>query len=451
MVVNRRDVVFGAAPLIAGAALVASPDDVMAASLNNTSLNLSEIGLAPSLKKDQTALLQKAIDLAFEKKLRLSLPGGVYLSGPLTVRSGTHIEGVNGQTILRFLGGAGFVRGEKVSGVTLEHLVIDGGSQGFIGDIADGLLSFRESSDVLISHCEVKNSLKNGISLEGCSGAVRASKIQQCGVTGLYSIDATGLEVTHNEVTDCGNNGILIWRTTKGYDGSLVAQNRIERIKAEAGGTGQNGNGVNVFRAGNVVVSNNVIRSCVFSAVRNNAGDNVQILNNSCFDLGEVALYAEFGFEGAVISNNLVDKAHVGISITNFNEGGRLATASGNLIRNLQKRKGVAAIGIAVEADSMVTGNVIEDVDGVGISIGFDKYVRQVTANNNLVRKSSIGIGVSSHNEAGYVLIATNMISGSSNGAIRAMDREKPYGPDLSKTSTESFLNLAVYGNVSLK
>ena len=59
------------------------------------------------------------------------------------------------------------------------------------------------------------------------------------------------------------------------------------------------------------------------------------MIANSCARLGEVALYAEFGFEGALIANNLVDTAATGISVTNFNEGGRLAVVQGNLVRNL--------------------------------------------------------------------------------------------------------------------
>ena len=39
-----------------------------------------------------------------------------------------------------------------------------------------------------------------------------------------------------------------------GEDASHVANNRIERIRADGGGTGQNGNGINVFRPASVLV-----------------------------------------------------------------------------------------------------------------------------------------------------------------------------------------------------
>src|SRR3712207_8272424 len=37
---------------------------------------------------------------------------------------------------------------------------------------------------------------------------------------------------------------------------------------------------------------------------RSNSGDNVQIVGNACSNLGEVAIYSEFSFEGVVIANN---------------------------------------------------------------------------------------------------------------------------------------------------
>ena len=88
-----------------------------------------------------------------------------------------------------------------------------------------------------------------------------------------------------------------------------------------------------------MIVRGNRIRHCAYSAVRGNAAANIQIAGNSISDVGEVALYAEFGFEGAVIANNSVDGAAIGVSVTNFNEGGRLAVVQGNIIRNLKPQR----------------------------------------------------------------------------------------------------------------
>src|SRR5581483_2757772 len=137
----------------------------------------------------------------------------------------------------------------------------------------------------------------------------------------------------------CGDNGILIWRSEVGEDATLVTANRIERIAAKSGGSGQNGNGINVFRAGSVMVTNNRIADCAFSAIRANSASNCQMIGNSCARLGEVALYAEFSFEGAVIANNIVDNAAMGVSVTNFNEGGRLAVVQGRTPRRWSYRR----------------------------------------------------------------------------------------------------------------
>jgi uncharacterized secreted repeat protein (TIGR03808 family) len=252
-------------------------------------------------------------------------------------------------------------------------------------------------------------------------------------------------------VHDCGDNGILVWRSEVGEDGTIVSGNRIERIAAKSGGSGQNGNGINVFRAGSVLINGNRIADCAFSAIRSNAGSNCQMIGNSCARLGEVALYAEFAFEGAVIANNLVDKAAIGISVTNFNEGGRLAVVQGNLIRNLFLRKDaeIRGIGIAVEADTVVSGNVIEGSPAFGVMIGWGPYLRDVNVTDNLIRNAHIGIGVSTDPAAGAALITGNLISGAKDGAIRAISGATPVGPDLVKESPDAYRNLAVHANIA--
>ena len=137
-----------------------------------------------------------------------------------------------------------------------------------------------------------------------------------------------------------------------------------------------------------------------------------------------MALYAEFGFEGALIANNLVDTAATGISVTNFNDGGRLAVVQGNLVRNLFRREhepvDKRGHGITVEADTALSGNVIESAPSAGIVIGWGTYMREVVATANLVRARR------RHPRLGHgrrrVPARNNMISGATDGAIRAMD-----------------------------
>jgi uncharacterized secreted repeat protein (TIGR03808 family) len=227
----------------------------------------------------------------------------------------------------------------------------------------------------------------------------------------------------------------------------------VEEIGAQDGGTGQNGNGINVFRAGNVTVRGNRVHNCVFSAIRGNAASGLRIVENACTQLGEVALYVEFGFEGAVISNNTVDGAGHGISVTNFNDGGRLAVVSSNILRNLapQPHARIAnethGVGIYVEADTAVTGNVIEKAAQAGIMAGWGRFLRDVTVTGNVVRSAPIGIGVSVTTGAGAALIANNIISGAMRGAIVGMEHLEPVTGDLSKDGALRFSQLVVSGN----
>src|SRR5215211_2918656 len=83
--------------------------------------------------------------------------------------------------------------------------------------------------------------------------------------------------VSRNIISGANTNGIEILRTAVGDDGTQVLDNRIEDVKAGLGGSGQYGNAINAFRAGNVLVRGNRIRNCDYSAVRGNSASNIQI------------------------------------------------------------------------------------------------------------------------------------------------------------------------------
>ena len=448
MSVGRRQLLMGGLGL--GLAAAAGPR--MAASREETDAPqaFSTYGIVPGGGEiDQTATLQLAADDAAETGTPLFLPAGIYSTSRLTLKSGTQITGVPGRSILHYRDGGAILSLENVENVRLAGLVLDGEGKP-LGE-RGALLAATETKHLDLSDCRFVGSGEDGVVLRKVSGWIKDCEIGDIRKGGLFSEDAGGLQIAHNHVRDCGDNGIMVWRSEQGEDATIVAANRIERIAAKSGGSGQNGNAINVFRAGSVLISGNRIADCAFSAIRSNSGSNCQMIGNSCARLGEVALYAEFSFEGAVIANNLVDKAAIGVSVTNFNEGGRLAVVQGNLIRNLFLRKDVESrgIGIAVEADSVVTGNVIEGTPAYGILIGWGRYLRDVSVTDNLIRNAHIGIGVSTDPSAGTALITNNLITGAKDGAIRAMNGPTAIGPDLAQASAEAYRNLAVYANVA--
>jgi uncharacterized secreted repeat protein (TIGR03808 family) len=407
--------------------------------LSPTAPNASDFAsaLVPDDGRDQTEALQAAVDSAAEKDIPLVLPPGKFLVSDLRLRRGSRVIGMARTTTLVFSGGSAFITGDKADGLVLDGLAFDGAYKAFDTARGDGLLTFSNSKTLHLHDLEIQNSSGNGVSLTECGGRVEGLLISHVLDAGFKSLDSLGLDVKDNTVTDCGNNGILIWRSKQEEDGSVVSGNRISKIRNAAGGTGEYGNGINVFRAGSVLVSGNRISDCAYTAVRGNAASNIQIIGNSCERLGEVALYAEFGFQDAIIANNLVDTAASGISVTNFNEGGRLAVVQGNLIRNLVRREqepeDKRGEGIAVEADAVVSGNTIENAPTVGIQIGWGVYMRDVAVTGNVVRDARVGISVTNAADAGKCLIANNLISNAKDGAIREMDRGVFQGPDLAR------------------
>ena len=303
-----------------------------------------------------------------------------------------------------------------------------------------------------VSDCEIIGAGANGVTLLGCTGEVTHTTITGAADNALFCNDSGGLLIAFNTIAKSGNGGIRIWQSTKGHDGSLIADNHIDDTGARAGGDGQNGNAINVFRAAAVIVRGNHIRNAAFSAIRGNAASNIQIIGNNCGAVAEVAIYAEFDFDGAVIASNIVDGAALGVAVTNFNNGGRLAVVQGNLIRNLTPRRpqggaDAAGVGIGVEADTAVTGNVIENAPFMGISVGAGRYLREVAVSGNVVRKTGIGIGVSVAAGAGTAALTGNTIADARRGAIVGMDWHKAVTGDLALAGAERYPNLRISGN----
>jgi uncharacterized secreted repeat protein (TIGR03808 family) len=452
MDLNRRHLL-GASAAGAAGALAMTPDAARAAPLISTlGRDATQYGVRPNAAEDQTRLLQRAIDDATRAQVPLALPPGSYRTGMLRLSRGTQIVGVRGATRLMFTGGAAMLLAEGADGLGLSGITLDGG--GIPLPNRRGLIHCLAGRDVRIHDCEITGSGGNGIWLEQVSGEISGNIITKTATTAIVSFDALGLIVARNTIAGTNDNGIEILRNVIGDDGTLVADNRIEDIKAGPGGSGQYGNAINAFRAGNVIVRSNRIKNCDYSAVRGNSASNIQISGNSVSDVREVALYSEFSFEGAVISGNTVDGAALGVSVCNFNEGGRIAVVQGNIIRNLLPKRPIgtapdddAGIGIYVEADTSVTGNVIENAPAFGIVAGWGKYLRDVTITGNVIRKAFAGIGVSVVSGAGTVLVNNNMISETPRGAVVGLDHARAITTDLSAEGAQRFAQVVIGTN----
>lgn len=440
MPMNRRHLLVGT---FTSAAAVVAP-------LSISGVDAAQFGVRPGATDDQSRALQRAIDETARTRAPLMLAPGVYRAGGLTLPAGTQFVGVRNATRLMLTDGPSLLSAEGASGITITGVAFDGGGKALPPQ--RGLLHLSNAKNFRIADCTFDNPGGNGITLERCSGHVTANTIAGALDNALYCIDNSGLIITANTIRESGNGGIRVWQSVKRHDGSLIADNTIEDTAARAGGTGENGNAINVFRAADVIVRNNMIRRAAFSAIRGNAAFNIQIIGNNCAELKETAMYAEFDFEGAVVADNIIDTAENGIAITNFNDGGRLATVHGNLLRNVGVRRPEnppegAGIGIGVEADTAVTGNVIENAPNAGIRAGWGPYLRNVAISGNVVRNAGYGIVVSVVRGAGDAVISGNVIADVTLGAVVGMEWTKAVTGDLVKSGAERFPQLTVTNN----
>jgi uncharacterized secreted repeat protein (TIGR03808 family) len=389
---------------------------------------------------------------AARQNLPVFLPPGDYAVSNLDLPDGSRITGIAGASRLVYSGEGMMLRAEGARRIELSDIVIDGGNRPLTGD-APALVRLSGVSTLVVENCTIGNASGTAVSLESCGGRVERNNITEASDYGLYAVQSADLSILENSISNCGNGGILVHRWEKGKDGTIVTGNRVSRIRSTNGGTGQYGNAINLFRADDVIVSSNHISDSAFSAIRANSASNVMIADNHCTASGETAIYAEFAFEGAMISGNIVDGAANGISVVNFNEGGRLATVSGNMVRNLRLvgpyvlDGAIFGVGISVEADTAVTGNVIENAPFWGLALGFGPYLRNVTATGNIVRQAGTGCAVSVADGAGSAVIANNIFQSVQRGAIIGYRWNDAATGDLAKGGAEGFRHLTIEGN----
>jgi uncharacterized secreted repeat protein (TIGR03808 family) len=452
---DRRRFVNVSAASLAGAVGVASSTSAapMSQNLSAFGRDAQQFGVRANSSDDQTRLLQHAIDDCARSATPLVIAPGVYRTSMLTLPVNAQIIGVRGATKLQFAGGGpSLLSSEGADNLALTGLVLDGGRIPL--PPRRGLLHAVGARTLRVDDCEILDSGGSGIWIEHVSGHVRTTLFRDIAATALVSFDAQGLLVAQNTILGTNDNGIEILRNAIGDDGTLVIDNRIEDIKAGPGGSGQYGNAINAFRAGNVIVRGNRIRNCDYSGVRGNSASNIQITGNSISNAREVALYSEFSFEGAVIAHNTVDVCATGVSVCNFNEGGRLAVVQGNIIRNILPKRPAGTVpdddggvGIYVEADASVTGNVIGNAPSFGIVAGWGKYLRDVAITGNVIRNAFAGIGISVAQGAGTALVDNNVISDAPRGAVVGLDHFRPVTADLTRNGAEKLAQVVLGTN----
>ncbi|WP_141703390.1 right-handed parallel beta-helix repeat-containing protein [Methylobrevis pamukkalensis] len=214
-------------------------------------------------------------------------------------------------------------------------MTIDGANRA-LDDPDAGLLAFSAVTDLTIERCTVSGSSGTALALSRVSGRVTGCRINGAAGSGLAVIEAVGLSISGNEITDCGEAGVSLTRWTPGEDGSLVSDNRIERIASRTGAGGRAGSGVLLSGAGAVIVSGNRIADCAAGAIHASASPGLQLVGNSCLRSGGTAIEVA-GAGGALVSGNVIDGAAAGIRLSGGED--RPAVCQGNVVRALAPAK----------------------------------------------------------------------------------------------------------------
>ena len=380
----------------------------------------------------------------------VNVPPGRHEANGLLIDFPLQLVGVPGQSVLTTRGGAPILTIQNCADVTLSGLSFEGAVKPMSDDLPALVVGWKVER-LTVEACRFSKSGRTGLKIEECSGVIKDCHFHAIKDAAVTAVDSRGLMISNNAVDDIGNNGIQVWRHKLEEDGTQVIGNRVSNIRSEAGGDGPNGNGISVFNAGGVIVANNRVTDTVYSCIRCNSGSNIQIIGNSMARSQETALYVEFNFQGAVVANNVIEDAAHGISITNLDVGGRMATCTANLVRGLRGSKTTAAtdgVGIHCEAETIVSNNVIEDAETIGINLGWVDFCRNVTAQGNVIRNCGQGIGFSVSDGAKQVVIAGNIISKVSKGAIVGMRGDQQATGDFLKDEKKVPAHVYMYGDV---
>lgn len=259
MTLSRRDMILSGLGL--GVAFAAGPRHARANWAVPSTFGMAPLGGAV----DQTAMLQQAIDAAASSRAPLFLPPGIYSTRRLELRSGTHLTGMPGKSILRSHDGSGLIGVEHAEDIRLDGVVLDGCGRDM--GVAGALFAATMVEGLQLSNCRF---LRSG------SGAILVSRSGNIIVAGnLVDNAATGIAVTN--IAQLGKPALI--------KGNLVRNLFFRKIALF------HGNGVTV--EGDAMVAGNV--------VENASGFGILVGRNA---------------RDVIIAGNDIRGAHIGIGIS---------------------------------------------------------------------------------------------------------------------------------------
>jgi uncharacterized secreted repeat protein (TIGR03808 family) len=385
---------------------------------------------------DATLWLRDRLREAARTGAAVRLPPGAIAIRSLMLEAPATLVGAG--ATLRLIGPGPLLRAEGLAALTLESIVFDGGGAPF-PDRHAGLVALADIPRLTIHGCTFRRSAGRGVGLARCGGRFAQNIIEDVRDAGFFSLDGLGVDIDGNKIRRCGDNGVQVWTSAAGrYEGSRIRNNEISDIRNLSGGDGPYGNGIAIWGAGFLRVEKNIIRRCAYTAVRNNAGHDIEVIGNDCKTCGERAMYAEFGAKRATFRDNRIDDAGAGIALANAERGTDIGLVTGNVITGLHETHPDNEFGpemswlTGVEAESnvLVAGNVV--VGGwMGVRCG--GYRQNVRVEDNHLIDNDYGVTFQIGEGVGRAVIARNEIRGARKAAIAAIAGQQILPGDVSR------------------
>ena len=168
--------------------------------------------------EDQSSALQTALNRAAAAGEPLCLSPGIYSTRQLRLRSGTHVVGVGGRTILTCSDPKGLFHIASATNVRIEGLVLDGSDLTLEPEGA--LLTAVSAENVHISECHIVGASAHGVLLERVSGRISDCEFDRIGKVGILGEGVARLAIVRNRIRGCGLSPISL---TAGADCQISA------------------------------------------------------------------------------------------------------------------------------------------------------------------------------------------------------------------------------------
>jgi uncharacterized secreted repeat protein (TIGR03808 family) len=149
---------------------------------------------------------------------------------------GARLIGVPGSTRLVLADEGPLLSADRAARIELSGLVLDGADHSVGGD--RGLIDFSNVGEAEIFDSAIEHSGGFGLRLRACGGSIERNAIRDIAAGGIFTTDATGLVIDDNRVERCGDNGIQVWRSIRGDDGTRVSGTASATSKTFRAGAG---------------------------------------------------------------------------------------------------------------------------------------------------------------------------------------------------------------------